>query len=129
MSESNKYLPDKWLVVKFLLGYIAATHCDQVQKYGFVYTTDDKKMPSFSWWRRRSKTWSDIADSCGSLSSCSSIAPKLPKSYIVIIKVHLLDTWTTKPYGRKSDFYKRIYMKKEEVEEEMKMQMRMQGFN
>lgn len=65
----------------------------------FVYPTDNMKMPPFSWWCRRSKTWSDIADSCWSLSSCSSVPPKLPKPHIVIIKVHLLNTSNKEPYG------------------------------
>ena len=34
-------LPEKRLVVKFLLGNITAAHRHQVQKYGFILTTDD----------------------------------------------------------------------------------------
>lgn len=102
-------LPEEGSVIQLLLWYITAAHSHQVQKNGFIFTTDNKKMPSFCCWSRRTKSWCDLIDGWWSLSSRRAVAPKLPKAYIIIKEAHLLNTLRSMYTNKSSSFKGKIY--------------------
>jgi len=97
-------LPEKWLVIKLLLWHITTTHCHQIQENSFILTTNDQKMTAFSRWSRGSESRCQMIDSWWRFSSCGAVAPQLPITHIIVIKLHLLNASRCKHWADKSFF-------------------------